>query len=216
MKAGLFSLLALASGSACYAELPSREAVSGTYLLQFSQEARASLRVAGMPEPAVRLRLAKDLTFEFHRVMAGVSTRATGEYKLRDGGIVLLFDGESPMGAERVEGSLQDSSLSLGGLNYVREREAPRTPAMVGTWTLRRDGFEDRNTRLIFNEDGTFRFKMSNATSCGKFQIQEGRLVLLWTEVDGESIELGTMRKSVRLAEDGSFKIDTFRYQKVE
>ena len=40
------------------------------------------------------------------------------------------------------------------------------------------------------------------------------QVTLQWTEVDGEKVALGSMKKTVCIGSDGLLAIDTFRYAK--
>lgn len=84
-----------------------------------------------------------------------------------------------------------------------------------GAWTVRRNGLEDKGLRMELKRDGTFRFAMTGATSEGTWTVENGEVVLVWTKIDGDVVEPGTVRKSIPLADDASaFQIDTYRYER--
>jgi hypothetical protein len=89
-----------------------------------------------------------------------------------------------------------------------------RETSLAGTWTLRRNGMEERTTRFTFNPDGTFRFVGMNAESRGRYLSDGGGIELIWTHIDGEPVTDGqTVRK--RLPFDGDcFYVDTYRYER--
>ena len=52
-------------------------------------------------------------------------------------------------------------------------------------------------------------------TSEGTWSIKDGAIELVWTKVDGEDVEPGTMHKTLWVSDDGaSFKIDTYVYER--
>lgn len=87
---------------------------------------------------------------------------------------------------------------------------------LEGTWTVWREGREEKGQRMQLKKDGKFRFEMKGATSEGAWTVEEGQIVLTYTKVDGEPIEEGASgRKEIRIADDGSaFQIDTYRYER--
>ncbi len=102
----------------------------------------------------------------------------------------------------------------------AREELALKQPSgnlgsMVGTWTLR-DGDKPRgDIRMVFRSNGTFAFVGPNWQSAGKFRVQEHKLSLEWSSVDGEKVAPGTMKKDFSMAEDdSSFTIDKYTYYK--
>lgn len=88
---------------------------------------------------------------------------------------------------------------------------------MVGTWTLR-DGDKPRtDIKMVFRKDGTFAFIGPNWKSNGTFHVQEHLLSLEWASIDGSKVAPGTVKKDFAMGEDdGSFKIDTYTYYKLE
>ncbi|MEQ1934642.1 MAG: hypothetical protein ABL962_12330, partial [Fimbriimonadaceae bacterium] len=85
---------------------------------------------------------------------------------------------------------------------------------LVGKWVLNRSGNFEPAINVAFAKDGTFAFQCSNATSKGKYLLEGKAITLVWTEVDGDKVELGSMKKSILINDDGSFSIDQFRYIK--
>ena len=99
-------------------------------------------------------------------------------------------------------------------------RPAPRVVAFkaedcYGAWTVRRNGIEDKGMRMELKRDGTFHFAMKGASSDGTWTLDNGDVVLVWTKIDGEVIEAGTVMKTLPVADDASaFQIDTYRYER--
>ena len=90
-----------------------------------------------------------------------------------------------------------------------------RAEDCLGTWTVRRNGLEEKGSRMEFRKDGTFRFAMTGATSEGAWTLVDGDIELVWTKIDGDVVEAGTVHKTIPVAEDGSaFQIDTYRYER--
>ena len=85
---------------------------------------------------------------------------------------------------------------------------------IAGAWTVWRNGREEKSQRMTLKADGTFGFKMVNASSEGTWTVEGRNIVLVWTKIDGEPIEEpGSMRKEIPVGDDGaSFKIDTYQY----
>ncbi|RYG25329.1 hypothetical protein EON82_07560 [bacterium] len=86
---------------------------------------------------------------------------------------------------------------------------------VVGVWTVRRDGYEEKGQRMELKKDGSFRFAMAGATSEGRWRTEGRTIVLVWTRIDGEKVEDDSVRKEIPVADDASaFQIDTFRYER--
>jgi hypothetical protein len=84
-----------------------------------------------------------------------------------------------------------------------------------GTWTVHRNGLEEKGLRMDLRTDGTFRFTMTGATSEGTWSTRDGSVLLVWTKIDGEPVDDGTVHKEIAVSEDNqSFKIDTYRYER--
>ncbi|RYG40124.1 hypothetical protein EON79_23135, partial [bacterium] len=55
----------------------------------------------------------------------------------------------------------------------------------LGVWTVRRNGLEEKGSRMDLRKDGTFRFGMTGATSEGTWTVVDGNIELVWTKIDG-------------------------------
>lgn len=92
----------------------------------------------------------------------------------------------------------------------------PEVAPMVGTWTLRNGDKPRTDIRMVFRPNGTFAFVGPNWQSVGKFRVQEHKLSLEWTAVDGSKVAPGTVKKDFPMADDNSsFSIDTYTYYKL-
>lgn len=88
-------------------------------------------------------------------------------------------------------------------------------PSMKGLWTVHRNGIEEKGLKMDLREDGKFKFSMAGATSEGTWSVKDGAIELVWTKVDGEDVEPGTMHKTLWVSDEGtSFKIDTYVYER--
>lgn len=97
----------------------------------------------------------------------------------------------------------------------TRRASLLRAEDCLGSWTVRRNGAEERGQRMELRKDGTFRFAMAGATSEGTWSVVDGDIELVWTKIDGDVVEAGTVKKTIPVAEDGSaFQIDTYRYER--
>lgn len=172
------------------------------FRLRVPEEAARMARLSGKPAPSGRLALLPDGHFS---LTADGATRK-GTYRVDEGRLALV----SEDGVE-LRGELKDGKATVEGLAF--EREAPSD--MAGTWTTRRNGFEEKGLRMELRKDGTFRFVMAGATSEGTWAVEEGRLVLVWTKIDGESVEPGAVKKAFPISDDGvSFRIDSYHYER--
>lgn len=81
---------------------------------------------------------------------------------------------------------------------------------VAGTWLL---NGKDKSTRWVFNKDGTFLFKASNASSRGKWSSDGSSVKLVWTQIDSEKVKPGTVKATYPLS-DGALKINKFNYRK--
>jgi hypothetical protein len=87
---------------------------------------------------------------------------------------------------------------------------------MIGTWTLRDGDKPRKDIRMVFRHNGTFAFVGPNWQSSGKFKIQEHKLSLVWTSVDGAKVAPGSVKKDFPMADDNSsFTIDKYTYFKL-
>jgi hypothetical protein len=85
--------------------------------------------------------------------------------------------------------------------------------SMVGTWIVRDPQNARPTIRMVFRPNGTFDFLGAGFRSAGKFNVQEQKLQLEWTSVDGARVAAGTMRKDFPIADDdSSFTIDKYVY----
>ncbi len=182
------------------------EPCAGLYRLQVSQESRSLAKLSGKPEPSSTLKLAPDHTFLLESQLGDAPTKKTGKYSVENGTVNLSLAEN-----EALQAKLGDNALTLGGLTYVRVAQT----SLLGCWTVHKNGLEDKSIRITFNKDGTFLFSAWNASSSGKYELTDGHLVLLWTKIDDDKVELGSIKKDINLGVDGtSFNIDTFRYER--
>lgn len=95
------------------------------------------------------------------------------------------------------------------------DRPTGNLGSMVGTWTLR-DGDKPRtDIKMKFRSNGTFAFIGPNWQSAGTFTVQEHKLSLVWSSVDGQKVAAGAMHKDFPMADDdSSFTIDKYTYYK--
>jgi hypothetical protein len=104
----------------------------------------------------------------------------------------------------------QDQELALGS-------SSSEIQPMVGTWTLRNGDKPRTDIKMVFRRNGTFAFVGPNWQSAGKFRMQETKLALEWTTVDGSKVAPGTVKKDFPIADDrSSFTIDKYTYYKLE
>lgn len=178
------------------------EPAVGRYRLHVSEDAARTALLTGKAAPKARLALRPDGTFDLQTE----GTTRHGHYKADDATIVLTADN-----GDVFHGTVKDGQVTLEGLAF--ERIEPISP--VGAWTVRRNGLEDRSMRLEFKKDGTFSFKMVGATSEGTWSLVNGSIQLVWTKIDGDDVEAGTVHKAIGMDDEGvSVQIDTFRYER--
>lgn len=174
----------------------------GAYRLVVPDEVRSLAKMAGKQEPSGWLRLNKGRRFLFE----DGTLKREGDYRVEGGQLTLSFPDRAEM-----SGQLSEKGIKFGGLYY----ELQSSVDLVGTWVVRKGELPDRSIKLTFKKDGSFQFVCVGAKSAGKYQLENGKLVLLWTTVDSEPVELGSMRKELRLSSDGgSFDIDSYHYVK--
>lgn len=172
--------------------------VAGTYL------------TSGQPG-AFSLSLAKDMSFNLKRTTDGNQERWPGRFRIEGKQLILDFEGPSPYETSSVSAEVNGQILTLHGSAYKR---APKVN-LAGTWVVISNGKPDRSFKMVFDGKGQFRFVSSNAKSAGKYQLSDRELLLQWTEVDGEAVTLGTMKKKIQLSDDGAwFQLDRFRYER--
>jgi len=99
--------------------------------------------------------------------------------------------------------------------NLERDAAAPCLDSIAGTWVVEsRDG-SYRDVKARIGADGTFCFTGSSWSSRGKVRVDGHSLCLEWTEIDGEAVEPGTVKKAYEICSDNcSFRIDNFLYRK--
>lgn len=183
----------------------------GTYRLELSQEVKTTAQKLGMPEPYARIMLRQDGTFSYASNSNGNVTGASGTFELTDKSIRLIATNEFPaQHVKTLSGRADQNGLEIDGLKYIK---AGGSFDVVGTWNVRSDnGNVNRGIKMVFKPNRTFEFAGMAATSKGRYTIEGDRLVLIWTEVDGEAVDDGSMQKTLILREDGTFKIDTYVY----
>mgnify|MGYP001459921620 CR=1 FL=1 len=85
-----------------------------------------------------------------------------------------------------------------------------QTVDIAGTWTLEKDP----STRVDFDDKGAFRFSAPSykSTSAGNYSLSGEKILLTYTEVDGEPV--GPGMKLVLVFERGtdSIRLNKFRY----
>lgn len=184
----------------------------GSYRLELSSEMRETAQKLGMPEPYVRIMLKPDGTFTYASNSGGNVTGTSGTFEFNDRSIRLNAYNEFPAQHKKtLSGRAEQGSMELDGLRYVKSGS---TFDVVGTWHVRSGSDLNKSIKMVFKSNRTFEFAGMAATSKGRFEIEGDRMTLIWTEVDGEAVEPGSMRKTVLLREDGTFNIDTYRYVK--
>ncbi len=172
------------------------------FRLHVPDEAVRVARLSGKPAPSGRLVLLAGGAFTLETDGA---TRK-GTFKNLDGRLTLTAEDGTEL-----RGELKDGKATLEGLAF--DKEVPLD--MAGMWTTRRNGYEEKGLRMELKKDGTFRFTMAGATSEGSWSAEGGKLNLVWTKIDGEAVEAGTVRKEFPIGEDGVFfRIDTYRYER--
>lgn len=178
------------------------EPAAGRYRLRVSEESARNALLTGKAAPKAKLALRADGTFD----LQSDGAVRHGRYRIDEATIVLTTDN-----GDQFRGALKDGTVVLEGLAF--ERVAPQDPC--GTWTVRRNGLEDRSMRMELKKDGTFRFVMTGATSEGTWTIVDGAVALVWTKIDGDAVEAGTVHKNIPIDEEGvSIQIDTYRYER--
>jgi len=179
--------------------------IIGTWHAQVSQEMRQVARKMGLPEPRAEFVFRDDNTFSY----TSPGKSFTGTYEFSEHSLRLNPSQDADWEGT-ISGELKtNSELDLDGLKYTKTSE------LAGTWTLRTANGEDSNTRFVFKEDGWFEFSGQSATSKGKFHLDGDQLTLDWSEIDGEKVELGTVRKTITFRGDGLLQIDNYRYAKL-
>lgn len=179
------------------------DSVAGSYLLQGSSS-------------YARILLRGDGTFSYASNVQGAVTGTSGKFTIVEHRITLIAKHEFPaQGVKSLAGDALDDALVIDGGRYVKSgsQTAPtvvRPIDLVGTWTLP----DNKSIRIVFRDNQTFEFSGMAASSRGKYSVQGRQLTLIWSEVDGEPVAVGTMRKVIAVRDDGTFNIDTYHYVK--
>lgn len=201
------SLLALVSvASSVFASSP-LDALYGKWGVRVTPEVRETARKFKMPEPKASFEFRQNGTFDYVSNAGGSDQHKSGRFAWREGQVVLDFDQlDASMPGSAL---LKNNELVFNELSFLKAAEF----SPVGTWVYTNGRGTDPGIRITFGKDGNFLFKCSNAVSKGKFLLEGSSLTLLWTEVDGEKITAGSMKKTITIDEDGSgFKIDRYQY----
>ncbi len=211
-------LLTLALGVSAFAS-NAPDWLVGSYRLELSSEVKTTVQKLGAPEPYARIMLRPDGTFSYASNASGNVTGANGTFELNERKIRLVANDTFPaQGVKTLSGKVEDNALEIDGLRYVKAGSSPQKASacsldILGTWNVRTGDFVDKSIKMVFKDNHTFEFSGMAATSKGKFELEGDRLTLIWTEVDGEAVEPGSMRKAILLRDDYFF-IDTYRYVK--
>jgi len=187
------------SGTGAAAELV------GTWRAQIPQEVADVSKKMGLSVPQAQFVFKNDNTFQYSSVAAGAIKVSGGTYQLADHAISLATPNRvwpSGLTADIKE----DHTIDFDGLRYVKEAVL----SMEGTWKLADDGA----TKIVFTKDGHFSFKGSAATSKGNYKVEANQVTLIWTEIDGDQVEVGSVHKAFSVGDDGALKIDSYRYVK--
>jgi hypothetical protein len=190
--------------------------VVGSYKLELSSDLKAASQKLSMPEPYARIMLRPDGTFSYASNNAGNVSGTNGTFEVSDHKIKLVANDVFPaQQVKSLSGNAQQGALDIDGLHYVKVG-APAVGGagfdVTGTWNVSDAGQVNKSIKMTFKANSTFEFSGMSATSKGRFELDGAKLTLVWTTVDGEAVEAGSMKKVLRLREDGSFNIDTYRY----
>lgn len=235
-------LLALAALSAASFATSGRNSATGTYRFVPDDATRAFCRRHRIELPTGKLVLREDRSFSLTITDDEGTHRTEGSYMLRDDAVEFTVEEGDGLDLPR-EMRLDDDGLTGGKGTFERQEaqrpvapvrrpkvrlprvpeppvvQAPVRPAMrmesvAGTWSLRRNGSEDRSTRFTFLPDGSFRFVGMNAQSRGRYVCSGDGIELIWTEIDGERVGAeGSVRKRIPFDADG-FYVDDYRYER--
>lgn len=174
----------------------------GKFRLRVPEEAARLAKLSGKATPSGRLVLLAEGRFD----LTSDGAVRHGKYRLEDGKLFLTTDE-----GDELRGDTKGDHVTVEGLEFDREVAAD----LKGLWTVRRNGLEEKGLRMDLKADGKFRFSMAGATSEGTWSVVDGKLVLVWSKIDDETVEPGTVRKEIAVSDDGSFfKIDTYRYER--
>src|SRR5579862_3281099 len=202
-------LLTLALGISAFAS-NAPDWLVGSYRLELSSDLKSAAQKLGVPEPYARIMLRPDGTFSYASNKAGNVTGANGNYELNDRSIKLTANDVFPaQGVKTLTGRATEGALEIDGLRYVK---ANASVDIVGSWNVHNGERIDKSIKMIFRENHTFEFDGMAASSKGRYEVDGDKLTLIWTEVDGQAVEAGSMRKALFLRDDGCFFIDNYRY----
>lgn len=85
----------------------------------------------------------------------------------------------------------------------------------VGSWSVRNHGIEDATSVMKFDKTGNFSFSGHGARSQGHYTVHDGVITLVWTQIDDDLVEEGTVKKDVPICGDAmGFDIDTYHYER--
>ncbi len=157
----------------------------------------------GLPEPVAEFTFNPDMSFSYLAKQGATELVKKGRYGL-DGSKVLLNNSDLSGFA-----TLSGGALDYNGMSFARVVEYN----VVGDWVLSRGVLLDTSIKVSFRKDGTFEFRSSNAISKGKYTLNGPNVNLVWTEVDGDRVTEGQMKKTLMFDEDGTgFFVDQWRY----
>jgi len=207
----LFNLCALflIAHSSFGATSPSAQTFAGTWRLSLSPDLKVAAQKLGVPEPTAEVVLKDDGSFSSTQSSASGVFGCRGQFEVHDNYLVLNADKEFPVQKTRTLKADVESpnAIVIDGMRYVRGGNF----SVEGSWTLQRGDSEEKSIRFEFRKNGTFVFSGPGYGSAGKYTCDGGSFTLIWTEVDGEKVEEGSMRKTIQLGPDG-FQVDTYRY----
>ncbi len=184
---------------------PAATELVGSWRAQIPQDVVNVSKKLGLSQPQAQFVFKGDNTFSYNSTAAGAIRICTGAYQVTDHSVKLSTQsGNWPSGM--VVDLRENNSLDFDGLHYLKQAPC----SMEGTWKLAGDG----STKIVFTKDGKFNFRGSAATSKGKYAVDGNQVTLTWTDIDGEEVEPGTVHKAFCLDDDGTLKIDSYRYVK--
>src|SRR6478672_10593616 len=79
------------------------------------------------------------------------------------------------------------------------------TESVSGTWQVVVNGKATPGTKLTFTPQGAFKFVGSGYSSCGTYKVEGDTIQLNWTNVDGQPVTPGTMKKTLVLTPEKTF-----------
>lgn len=178
------------------------EPLTGQYRLRIPEDALRVAKLTGKTAPFGRLALREGGLF----ALETESATRKGRFRLDKEQIVLTTEDGSEL-----KGEVRGGKVTVEGLDFERAEIG----SLVGLWTVRRNGLEEKGLRMELKKDGKFRFSMAGASSEGTWCMVDGKISLSWTKIDDEAVEPGSVRKEVKVSDDGiSFQIDTYRYER--